>query len=653
VDQIASLVVRAAAGDVPRDERLAAFGEIVRRLQDMAYGCAYAILGDFHLAEDAAQEAFLAAYRELPNLREPKAFPGWLRRIVITQCNRQTRRRRVPTRDLTAATGVASGDPQPHEAAEKGEMIDKVLAAIRQLPDAQRMATTLFYINGYSQNEIAEFLEVPVTTVKKRLATSRDRLRDRMLSMVDETLKSFRLPGDFADTVVREVASESDLQSAKTYLASGYHGKRQPELFGTLDAAKEAGIYVVEENGQVESAGYFDETVFGIGATPVRAVRPREMAGEAAVPDVEDKFVEFVKGFGGCFKLARDRGIHLAVVHGSMYDHAFCGFVPCFYYPVVTLPCERAKSIVTRATITPTDDERLNRPGACWLLDPYAAKLSAGIGEGSPHVIRQDGEEVGIVYVDRDFTAADHWGMPFGHICNVTVRTRDAALAVIRLGAELAEKAGEGELCLMQSHMTLITQTMLSLGGTYLLRGSCDLPGLDAEMVAIIDLVGLTRDLTEALPTRLTDSPAHDVQAALSVEMGGKTVGFVAQRGRLQIVTDRQRIHRPLPRWVVTRLYAGYYAGADVLAMGPIPWDRSDGKTPDDVSLDNRPLDLPQAEAALFAALFPKLWPVSWPDPDVWPWVIGQEHPKYQHEAGKTAEMKARIDALRFPWIGR
>jgi DNA-directed RNA polymerase specialized sigma24 family protein len=67
VEEIESLV-RRATGAAPT-ERLAAFGELVERFQDMAYGCAYSILGDFHLAEDAAQEAFLAAYRGLDRLR--------------------------------------------------------------------------------------------------------------------------------------------------------------------------------------------------------------------------------------------------------------------------------------------------------------------------------------------------------------------------------------------------------------------------------------------------------------------------------------------------------------------------------------------------------------------------------------------------------
>ena len=201
--------------------------------------------------------------------------------------------------------------------------------------------------------------------------------------------------------------------------------------------------------------------------------------------------------------------------------------------------------------------------------------------------------------------------------------------------------------------MTAITQAILSLGGRYLLRPSCDLVGLDAEMVAILDLLGLSETLADEFRGRLKASPVHALDVALSVEMDGHTVGFVSESGGLSIVSQRQKTHRVLPRWIVTRLYVGYYSGADLLTMGPIPCDRSDGQTPDDPELDMQPLELPGPEAELFGALFPKLWPCSVPDPDVAPWVVGEPHPTYQHEDEKTDEMKARIDALRFPWIGR
>ena len=180
-----------------------AYGRIVRRFQDMAYGYAYSLLGDFHLAEDAAQEAFVRAYRDLAALNEPAAFPGWFRRIVFKYCDRLQRGRRVSTAPLDRAGQVSSPGQEPSQAAEQREMADNVLEAIRALPDDQRTATTLFYINGYSQRDIAEFLEVPVTTVNSRLATSRKRLKQRMLTMVADELKSHPLPDDFISRVLR------------------------------------------------------------------------------------------------------------------------------------------------------------------------------------------------------------------------------------------------------------------------------------------------------------------------------------------------------------------------------------------------------------------------------------------------------------------
>ena len=87
--------------------------------------------------------------------------------------------------------------------------------------------------------------------------------------------------------------------------------------------------------------------------------------------------------------------------------------------------------------------------------------------------------------------------------------------------------------------------------------------------------------------------------------------------------------------------------------MGPLPWDRSDGKTPDDPKMDMRPVALPEPEAGFFAALFPKLWPASVPDPDVAPWVIGEAHPACQGNVDKAPDLKPRIDDLAFPWLDR
>jgi len=197
VDEIRRLIVLATKADGGVEVRTAAFAELVRRFQDMAYGYAYSILSDFHLAEDAAQEAFVMAFGQLDSLRDPEAFAGWLRRIVRTACSRMTRRKSLPTTDLNAAEGLRSSAAGPQEAAAVNELHDEVLRAVGQLPPPEREVTTLFYINGYSHKDIADFLEVPVTTVKSRLHDSRRRLKERMMNMVHDALKAYALPEDF------------------------------------------------------------------------------------------------------------------------------------------------------------------------------------------------------------------------------------------------------------------------------------------------------------------------------------------------------------------------------------------------------------------------------------------------------------------------
>src|SRR5688500_4618462 len=94
VDSIATSIAQASQTEGADAERHCDFGQNVTRFQDMAFGCAYGRLGDHTLAEDAAQESFLVAWKELGSLREPEAFPGWFKRIVLSQCHRATRGKR-------------------------------------------------------------------------------------------------------------------------------------------------------------------------------------------------------------------------------------------------------------------------------------------------------------------------------------------------------------------------------------------------------------------------------------------------------------------------------------------------------------------------------------------------------------------------------
>jgi hypothetical protein len=118
-------------------------------------------------------------------------------------CDRTTRRQRARTVSLDALGEVASSRPGPEEAVERQETRDDVQCALRSLPPGQREATTLYYIGGYSQREVAAFLDVPVSTVKNRLYAARRRLKERMTVMVETTLKRQTLPEDFAQRLLR------------------------------------------------------------------------------------------------------------------------------------------------------------------------------------------------------------------------------------------------------------------------------------------------------------------------------------------------------------------------------------------------------------------------------------------------------------------
>ena len=203
MDKIVHLICQATAARTATADKQQAFDQIVRRFQDLAFACAYSVLGDFGLAEDAAQEAFLTAWRHLDQLRTPEAFPGWLKRIVLTQCHRQTRGRQVDTVPLESLRDLPSPADGPYQTLARRETQDEVQEAIWALPEHERQVTALFYIADYSQNDIAAFLEVPLTTVKKRLYSARQRLRERMLHMVQDALQERRPSKDdqFVSTV--------------------------------------------------------------------------------------------------------------------------------------------------------------------------------------------------------------------------------------------------------------------------------------------------------------------------------------------------------------------------------------------------------------------------------------------------------------------
>jgi RNA polymerase sigma factor (sigma-70 family) len=202
------LVRLASGGDVD------AFVELTRRFQHFAFGSALALVRDFQHAEDVVQEAFVAAWSALPGLADPAAFPGWLRGIVRHQAFRMLRRRRLRTVTLAEAEELPSDEPPADQRLTQRQHAVAALAAIAELPDKLREPATLFFVHECSHQDIATFLGLPVATVNNRLHAARAKLKERMLTMVKETLHSRALPDDFANRIGRLVEARGAIVEA-------------------------------------------------------------------------------------------------------------------------------------------------------------------------------------------------------------------------------------------------------------------------------------------------------------------------------------------------------------------------------------------------------------------------------------------------------
>jgi RNA polymerase sigma factor (sigma-70 family) len=190
-----------------KDGDLEAFGTLIDHYRDMVYGASYAILGSFHDAQDASQDAFVQAWQKMGALKDCGSFPGWLYRITRNLSLDRARRSRAGrgSIDDVAEAVPDHGNRDPRQCAEQRELHEAVLEAIRSLSEPNRLATALFYINGYSVEEVADFLDVPAGTVKRRLHDSRTQLRERMVNMVEDTFKRNSLPRDFSREALQRI----------------------------------------------------------------------------------------------------------------------------------------------------------------------------------------------------------------------------------------------------------------------------------------------------------------------------------------------------------------------------------------------------------------------------------------------------------------
>ena len=164
------LAARAQAGD------RTAFGELVARYADQARRVARAVLQDSDDADDAAQDAFLAALVKLEQYDAARPFGPWLMRIVANAAT-DRRRRRTVRRAESLDEGLIGGGAQPDTVAERAVLLGRLRTALAELPERRRLAVVLFDVEGYAHAEIAEILGMPEGTVRSEVFHARRHLR--------------------------------------------------------------------------------------------------------------------------------------------------------------------------------------------------------------------------------------------------------------------------------------------------------------------------------------------------------------------------------------------------------------------------------------------------------------------------------------------
>jgi RNA polymerase sigma factor (sigma-70 family) len=185
-----------------------AFTALVTKYQKQVHAFAWRKLGDFHLAEEITQDAFLKVYNQLWTLRDPSRFAAWLYAIVKNCCLACFRKMQLPIESLEAMPEAALErvfynqyleEQRDDIADEKRHEVVKHL--LNKLPENEQTVITLHYLGDMRCEEISEFLEVPVNTIKSRLHRARKRLKEEEL-MVRETLGGFELPDNLTENIM-------------------------------------------------------------------------------------------------------------------------------------------------------------------------------------------------------------------------------------------------------------------------------------------------------------------------------------------------------------------------------------------------------------------------------------------------------------------
>lgn len=170
--EVAGLVRRAQTGD--RE----ALGQLIEQFQRTVHSVCLRRLGNPSEALELTQEVFLHVMRRIDQLREPERFAGWLRQVAVRMAiNRATRRTPPPSVETGVLDGATGHRADPLDELISRERAQRLHEGLARLKALDRETLVAFYIQGQSLVEMAERLDAPLGTIKRRLHTARKRLK--------------------------------------------------------------------------------------------------------------------------------------------------------------------------------------------------------------------------------------------------------------------------------------------------------------------------------------------------------------------------------------------------------------------------------------------------------------------------------------------
>ncbi len=230
----AALVARCRAGET------AAFAHIVARYQSLICALTYSATGNVHQSEDLAQETFVAAWKSLPDLREPAKLRAWLCGIARNRAlNRHRDNRREPSHagePLENLANQKTDEPNPATLAMAQDEHALVWRALEEMPETYREPLVLYYRQNQSVENVAGALDLTEDAVKQRLARGRNMLQERVLALVEGTLGRTNPGPVFTANVMAAIPIASTSLSKTAALATATTAK------GVLVATKATGF---------------------------------------------------------------------------------------------------------------------------------------------------------------------------------------------------------------------------------------------------------------------------------------------------------------------------------------------------------------------------------------------------------------------------